>query len=324
MTPKSPWNPSGVVEPRWSLGVQGTEDYRLSTLDLLEAESIHILREVAAEFQRPVLLYSVGKDSSVVLRLTQKAFHPGGIPFPLLHVDTGMKFPDMYAFRDQVCREMGADLRVYIHTQALAQGANPWDLGTVKCCGLLKTQALLNAIREGGYDAAIGGSRRDEEKSRAKERVFSFRDAHGQWDPKAQRPEVWSLYNGRVNAGETVRVFPLSNWTERDVWRYIRRERIPVVPMYFAAPRQVLVRHGQLIPLGPHTRPAPAEQPELLLCRFRTLGCYPCTAAVRSTARTVDEILHELAATRDSERITRIIDHDQDASMEQKKREGYF
>jgi len=300
------------------------EKLHLSNLEMLEAESIHILREVAAEFARPVMLYSVGKDSSVMVRLAQKAFTPGNIPFPLLHVDTGFKFPEMYEFRDRFCREISADLRVYRHEEANAAGTNPWDLGTVKCCATLKTQALLNALREGGYDAAFGGARRDEEKSRAKERVYSFRDAHGQWDPKNQRPELWNLYNGRVDKGESIRVFPLSNWTELDVWLYIYREEIPVVPMYFAAPRRVVVRGGQLIPVYEGTRLRPGEEPETVVCRCRTLGCHPCTGVVRSTATTLPEIIEEMFTTRNSERITRVIDHDQDSSMEQKKREGYF
>ena len=300
------------------------ERYTLTHLRQLEAESIHILREVAAEFERPVLLYSVGKDSSAMVHLARKAFFPGKIPFPLLHVDTGMKFPQMYEFRDRFCREIGADLRVYRYEEAIAQGVNPWDLGTVKCCALLKTAGLLNALRAGGYDAAFGGARRDEERSRAKERVYSFRDANGQWDPKNQRPELWSLYNGRVNKGESIRVFPLSNWTELDVWLYVCTENIPVVPMYFAKEQPMIVRDGQLIPMGERTPLRPGEQPQNVMCRFRTLGCYPCTGAVRSTATTVPEIIAELMVTRHSERITRVIDHDMDASMEQKKREGYF
>ncbi|HOM58165.1 MAG TPA: sulfate adenylyltransferase subunit CysD [Candidatus Latescibacteria bacterium] len=300
------------------------EKLRLSNLQILEAESIHIIREVAAEFERPVMLYSVGKDSSVMVRLAQKAFHPGRIPFPLLHVDTSLKFPEMYEFRDSFCRRIGADLRVYRHEEALAQGVDPWKLGTVRCCGILKTQALLNALAEGGYDAAFGGSRRDEEKSRAKERVYSFRDSHGQWDPRNQRPELWNLYNGRIRRGESIRVFPLSNWTELDVWLYILAEDIPVVPMYFAREREVVVRDGRLIPVYETTRLRPGEKPEPVMCRFRTLGCHPCTGAVRSTAATVEEIVQEMMVTRHSERITRLIDHDQDSSMEQKKREGYF
>ena len=300
------------------------EKLQLSNLKTLEAEGIHIIREVAAEFERPVMLYSIGKDSSVMVRLAQKAFHPGKIPFPLLHVDTGMKFPEMYEFRDRFCPEIGADLRVYRFEEAIAQGADPWDWGTVKCCAALKTQALLNALNEGGYDAAFGGARRDEEKSRAKERVYSFRDALGQWDPKNQRPELWNLYNGRIKKGESIRVFPLSNWTELDIWCYIHVESIPVVPMYFATEREVVVREGRLIPVYERTKLLPGEKPEKLMCRFRTLGCYPCTGAVLSSAVTVPEIIEEMMVVRHSERITRLIDHDQDSSMEQKKREGYF
>jgi len=300
------------------------EKLHLSNLKMLEAESIHILREVVAEFERPVMLYSIGKDSSVMVRLAQKAFAPGKIPFPLLHVDTGMKFPEMYEFRDRFCAEIGADLRVYTFTEAVEQGADPWDWGTVKCCAALKTQALLNALREGGYDAAFGGARRDEEKSRAKERVFSFRDTHGQWDPKNQRPELWNLYNGRIMKGESIRAFPISNWTELDVWLYIHLEGIPVVPMYFAKEQPVVSRDERLIPVYERTRLLPGEEPKMQMCRFRTLGCYPCTGAVSSTASTVAEIVEEMMVVRNSERITRLIDHDQDSSMEQKKREGYF
>jgi sulfate adenylyltransferase subunit 2 len=300
------------------------ESYRLNNLSLLEAESIHILREVAASFEHPVMLYSVGKDSSVMVRLAQKAFHPGKIPFPLLHVDTTMKFKEMYAFRDRFTKEIGADLRVYKFQGALDKNANPWDLGTVQCCGFLKTQALLNALKEGGYDAAFGGARRDEEKSRAKERIFSFRDELGQWDPKNQRPELWGLYNTLVNKGESIRVFPLSNWTELDVWQYIHQEKIPVVPMYFAQEREMIVREGQLIPLDGPVPLQKGEKPQKVMCRFRTLGCYPCTGAVRSQAATVLEIIEEIMTVKNSERITRLIDHDQDSSMEQKKKEGYF
>ncbi|HQR51719.1 MAG TPA: sulfate adenylyltransferase subunit CysD [Burkholderiales bacterium] len=300
------------------------ERYSLSVLGTLEAESIHILREVAAECERPVMMYSVGKDSSAMVRLAQKAFHPGRIPFPLLHIDTSYKFPEMYEFRDRFCSEIGVDLRVHGNQEALAADANPWDLGTVKCCALLKTQGLLGGLREGEYDAVIGGARREEERSRAKERIYSFRDAHGQWDPKNQRPELWNLYNGKVSPGESIRVFPLSNWTELDVWRYIELESIPVVPLYFAQEREVVVRGSQLIPVGEKTRLQPGESPQRVMCRYRTLGCYPCTGAVRSTAQTVREIIDELQVARHSERITRIIDHDQDGSMEQKKREGYF
>jgi len=300
------------------------EQYQLSYLKLLEAESIQIIREVWAEFERPVMLYSVGKDSSVMLRLAQKAFHPGKVPFPLLHVDTGLKFPEMYEFRDDYCRRVGVNLVVYRHEEAIVQGANPFDLGTVRCCAQLKTQALLNALAEGEYDAAFGGARREEEKSRAKERIYSFRDRHGQWDPKNQRPELWNLYNGRIGPGESIRVFPLSNWSEFDIWHYIHAESIPVVPMYFAKRRRMVVRDGRLIPVGERTRLEKGEKPKMVMCRFRTLGCYPCTGAIRSTARTVPEVVREMATVRHSERVTRLIDHDQESSMELKKREGYF
>lgn len=300
------------------------ENYRISKLLLLEAESIHIIREVVAAFERPVMLYSVGKDSSVMVRLAQKAFYPGKILFPLLHVDTGMKFKEMYQFRDRFIKEIGADLRIYQLREAMDKEANPWDLGTIKCCALLKTQALLNALKEGEYDAAFGGSRRDEEKSRAKERIFSFRDEHGQWDPKNQRPELWDLYNTLAGKKESIRVFPLSNWTELDIWQYIHLEKIPVVPMYFAKEREVVMREGRLIPLDGPVPLKEGEKPQKVLCRFRTLGCYPCTGAVRSAATTVPEIIEEIMTVKNSERITRLIDHDQDSSMEQKKREGYF
>ncbi|MGI6494894.1 MAG: sulfate adenylyltransferase subunit CysD [Kiritimatiellia bacterium] len=299
-------------------------NYSMTNLQALEAESIHILREVAAEFERPVMLYSIGKDSSAMVHLARKAFHPAPIPFPLLHVDTGLKFPEMYEFRDSYCKSIGAELVVYRNEASIAAGADPWRLGTVKCCAQLKTQGLLDALRAGKHDAAFGGARRDEEKSRAKERVFSFRDAHGQWDPKNQRPELWNLYNTRVNPGESIRVFPLSNWTELDVWHYILAERIPVVPMYFAAEREVIERDGLLIPVIDRARVADPSKIQTVECRFRTLGCWPCTGAIRSSAKTVQDILQEMMVVRDSERITRIIDHDQDSSMEQKKREGYF
>ena len=298
--------------------------YNLTNLKKLEAESIEIIREVVAEFENPVMLYSIGKDSSVMLRLAQKAFYPAPIPFPLLHVDTTLKFPEMVKFRDEYCKQIGADLKVYSYPDIEENNINPWDLGTVKCCSLLKTKALLNALKEGGYDAAFGGARRDEEKSRAKERVFSFRDIHGQWNPKNQRPELWNIYNSKINPGETIRVFPISNWTELDIWQYIALENIPIVPLYYAKEYEVIKRNGQLIPIGPKTRLKKGETPEKIWCRFRTLGCYPCTGAVPSKADTIEKIIEEMMLTRKSERITRIIDHDQDGSMEQKKQEGYF
>ncbi|RPH71009.1 sulfate adenylyltransferase subunit CysD [bacterium] len=304
-------------------------DYTLSHLRQLEAESIHIMREVVAEFQRPVLLYSVGKDSSAMVRLAQKAFHPGSIPFPLLHVDTTYKFSEMYSFRDEFVKSIGARLEVYANREALDKGANPHTLGTQRCCGLLKTQALLNALREGEYDAAMGGARREEEKSRAKERIYSFRDRFGQWDPKSQRPELWNLYNARINKGESIRVFPLSNWTELDIWQYILEEKIPINPLYYAREREVVERGGQLflmdgpMALGPEGL-FEGEKPKRVMCRFRTLGCYPCTGAVPSTADTLEKIVEEIMTARNSERITRVIDHDAEGSMEEKKKEGYF
>jgi sulfate adenylyltransferase subunit 2 len=296
----------------------------LPHLRALEAESIHIFREVVAEFERPVLLYSIGKDSSVLVRLAQKAFWPGPIPFPLLHIDTTYKFREMTEFRDNFTREIGARLIVHTNTKAIEEGANPFRLGTQKCCALLKTQALLDALREGGFDAAFGGARREEEKSRAKERIYSFRDSHGQWDPKNQRPELWNLYNARIDKGETIRVFPLSNWTEVDVWQYIEQENIPVVPLYFAKPRPMIVRNGTLIPPEHNPPLAPGEQPETVVSRMRSLGCTYCTGAVRSESDTVPRIVDELIHVRRSERENRVIDHDQDGSMELKKREGYF
>jgi len=298
---------------------------QLGHLRLLEAESMHILREVAAEFQRPVMLYSIGKDSSVLLRLAQKAFHPAPIPFPLLHIDTTYKFREMIEFRDRYTREVGAKLIVYTNQEAIADGANPFRLGTSRCCGLLKTKALLDGLKQGGFDAAIGGARRDEEKSRAKERIFSFRDEKGQWDPKNQRPELWNLFNPRIHPGESLRVFPLSNWTEMDVWQYIHVEKIPIVPMYFAKEREMLVRGDTLIPLEqPFIPLLPGEKPQMVRCRMRSLGCSPCTGAIRSDADTIPKIIEELVSFRRSERENRVIDHDQEGSMEIKKREGYF
>lgn len=297
---------------------------RLSHLRLLEAESIHILREVASEFERPVMLYSIGKDSSVMLRLAQKAFYPGPIPFPLLHIDTGYKFAEMLSFRDGISREVGAKLLVWRNEPALAAGANPIVLDTKRCCSLLKTQALLDALRHYNFDAAFGGARRDEEKSRAKERIYSFRDSAGQWDPKNQRPELWNIYNARVHPGESIRVFPLSNWTEMDVWQYIHQEQIPIVDLYFAKERPMYVRGDALIPVEQSFVALPGEKPQMVKCRLRSLGCSPCTGAIRSEATTLPEIITELVSFRSSERANRAIDHDQEGSMEIKKREGYF
>jgi len=299
--------------------------YNITHLKQLEAESIHILREVAAEFQKPVMLYSIGKDSAVMVRLAQKAFYPGRLPFPLLHVDTTWKFRDMIRFRDHFVRENNFELIVHTNTEAIKEGINPFDYSSNKYTALMKTEALKAALNEHGFDAAFGGARRDEEKSRAKERVYSFRDRLHQWDPKNQRPELWNLYNGKVNKGESIRVFPLSNWTELDVWQYIHLESIPIVPLYFAAPRPVVNRDGTLIMVDDERmRLKPGEKPETQVVRFRTLGCYPLTGAVVSTATTLPEIIQEMLVARNSERQGRVIDHDEAGSMEQKKREGYF
>ncbi|AKQ67796.1 Sulfate adenylyltransferase subunit 2 [Myxococcus hansupus] len=298
---------------------------RMSHLSELEAESIHILRETVAEFANPVMLYSIGKDSQVLLHLARKAFHPAPLPFPLLHVDTTWKFRDMYAFRDAFVARHGLRLLVHQNQRALTDGINPFDHGSQKYTHAMKTQALLEALAQHGFDAAFGGARRDEEKSRAKERVFSFRDRHGQWDPRRQRPEVWNLFNGRVDAGESMRVFPLSNWTELDVWHYVLRERIPVVPLYFAAERPVIDRGGTLLMVDDERmRLRPGEKPELRRVRFRTLGCYPLSGAIESSATTVESVIHEMVNARQSERQGRLIDHDEEGSMELKKREGYF
>jgi sulfate adenylyltransferase subunit 2 len=296
----------------------------LTHLRMLEAESIHILREVVAEFQRPVMLYSIGKDSSVMVRLAQKAFYPGPIPFPLLHIDTGFKFREMIEFRDSFCAQLGVRLIVHTNKSATEAGANPFALGTQRCCGLLKTRALLDALAEGEFDAAIGGARRDEEKSRAKERVYSFRDPYGQWDPKNQRPELWNLFNSRLNSGESIRVFPLSNWTELDVWQYIYLESIPIVPLYFAQVREMVVRRSMLIPVELDIPLLPGERKEKVMCRMRSLGCSPCTGAISSNADTLPKIIGEMMLFRRSERENRVIDFDQEGSMEIKKREGYF
>ena len=297
----------------------------LSHLRQLEAESIHIIREVAAEFARPVLLYSIGKDSQALVHLARKAFHPAPLPFPLLHIDTTWKFRDMYAFRDRYTAQNGLRLIVHRNQQALDEGINPFDHTSQKYTFALKTQALLQALQAGGYDAALGGARRDEEKSRAKERIFSFRDRGGQWDPRNQRPELWNLYNARIDKGESVRAFPLSNWTELDVWHYVQMENIPVVPLYFAAARPVVERDGNLIVVDDHRfRLAPGEVPRARKVRFRTLGCYPLSGAIESEAETVSGIIEEMLASRRSERQGRLIDHDEEGSMETKKREGYF
>src|SRR5580692_10811300 len=296
----------------------------LSHLRALEAESIHILREVVAESARPVMLYSIGKDSSVMVRLAQKAFHPGKIPFPLLHIDTTYKFHEMITFRDNFVRDLGARLIVHTNRKAINDGASPFKLGTQKCCGFLKTRALLDALAEGGFDVAFGGARRDEEKSRAKERIFSVRDQFGQWDPKNQRPELWNLYNSRIDKGESIRVFPLSNWTELDVWHYIHLENIPIVPMYYAKLRPMVIRGEALIPLEHNFPLLPGEKPQMVMSRMRSLGCTYCTGAIRSEADTLPKIIEEMIRFRRSERENRVIDHDQEGSMELKKREGYF
>lgn len=300
------------------------EGLQLDHLKMLEAESIFILREAAAEFARPVMLYSIGKDSSVMLRLAQKAFYPGKLPFPLLHVDTSYKFPEMIRFRDWYTKEIGAELIVHSNTKALADGANPYSLGTKACCGLLKTRALLDALTAGSFDAAFGGARRDEEKSRAKERVYSFRDSLGQWDPRNQRPELWKLYNSRHHPGENIRIFPLSNWSELDIWLYIHLEKIPIVPLYYAAEREALVRGNSVLLPQTGVRLLPGEKTQPVKCRMRSLGCVPCTGAIRSEADTVPKIIDEIISFRRSERENRVIDHDEEGSMELKKREGYF
>lgn len=294
----------------------------LPYLQQLESESIYILREAAAQFEKLAMLYSLGKDSSVLLRLAQKAFYPGKIPFPLLHVDTGYKFPEMYEFRDKVVQKEGIQLIVYRNEEAISRRTHPKEVGISRCCEQLKTRALLDALKSYGFTAAIGGARRDEEPSRAKERIFSLRDSFGRWDPRQQRPELWNLYNGKVAPGDSMRIFPLSNWTELNIWQYILLEDIPLVPLYFAKPRPMIVRGQQLIPAASFT--TDGEASEEVMCRFRTLGCMPCTGAVRSYAATVPEILEELKGNRVSERATRLIDHDQEGSMELKKREGYF
>jgi sulfate adenylyltransferase subunit 2 len=300
-------------------------ELRLSHLRQLEAESIHILREVASEFDNPVMLYSIGKDSAVMTHLARKAFYPGKLPFPLLHIDTTWKFKEMIAFRDKFTKEHGLDLIVHSNQQGIAEKINPFDHGSNKYTQIMKTQALLQALATGGYDAAFGGARRDEEKSRAKERIYSFRDRYGQWDPKNQRPELWSLYNGKLTRGESIRAFPLSNWTELDIWLYIYLENIEIVPLYFAAERPVVERSGTLLMVDDDRLPLnPGEKPRMEMVRFRTLGCYPLTGALKSNATTLPDIIREMLLTKYSERQGRLIDFDEEGSMETKKREGYF
>lgn len=303
----------------------------MTHLKQLEQESIHIMREVVAEFKNPVMLYSVGKDSAVMVRLAQKAFHPGKFPFPLMHIDTGYKFPEMYEFRDAFVKDIGAKLIVEKNEEWIQKGAHPSTLGNDKCCQQLKTRGLLDSLAKHGYDAAFGGARRDEEKSRAKERFFSVRDEFGQWDPKNQRPELWNLYNGNIGDNESVRVFPLSNWTELDVWQYIKMEDIPIVPLYYAQKRRTIEINGIIIPCEFLKIVDPSEKMGFteddiseVLCRFRSLGCIPCTGAIKSEANCIDDIIQEVLDARRSERENRIIDLTSESSMEQKKREGYF
>ena len=303
-------------------------DYKLTHLKQLEAESIHIIREVAAEFDKPVMLYSIGKDSAVMLQLAMKAFAPGKPPFPLLHVDTTWKFKEMIKFRDELAKNLGLELLVYTNQEGVDAGVGPFTHGSQKHTDIMKTQALKQALDKYQFDAAFGGARRDEEKSRAKERIYSFRDKNHRWDPKNQRPELWNIYNGKVDKvdkGESIRVFPLSNWTELDIWQYIHLENIPIVPLYYAKERPVVNRDGVDIMVDDDRMPLePDEKPEMKMVRFRTLGCYPLTGAVESSATTLPEIIQEMLLTKTSERQGRVIDHDQAGSMEEKKREGYF
>ncbi len=302
-----------------------SNEYTMTHLKQLEAESIHIIREVATEFDKPVMLYSVGKDSAVMMHLAMKAFAPGKPPFPLMHVDTTWKFSEMIEFREQRIRDLGWDLIVHINKEGVAAGIGPFTHGSAKHTDIMKTQALKQGLDKYGFDAAFGGARRDEEKSRAKERVYSFRDKNHRWDPKNQRPELWNLYNGKVDKGESIRVFPLSNWTELDIWQYIHLESIPIVPLYFAAKRPVVEKDGVLIMVDDERMPiGPDEKIEEKMVRFRTLGCYPLTGAVESEATTLPEIIQEMLLTKTSERQGRVIDHDSAGSMEKKKQEGYF
>jgi len=302
-----------------------TDEIRLTHLQRLEAESIHIMREVVAEAENPVMLYSLGKDSSVMLHLAMRAFYPAKPPFPLLHVDTTWKFRDMYAFRDRIAKELGIDLLVHVNQDGVAMGISPFVHGSEIHTNIMKTEGLKQALEQHGFDVAFGGARRDEEKSRAKERIFSFRTAQHTWDPKSQRPELWRLFNTRKRKGESIRVFPLSNWTELDIWLYLYMRNIPIVPLYFSAPRPVVERHGTLIMVDDDRMPLePGEQAMLKKVRFRTLGCYPLTGAVESEADTLPAIIREMLMVTTSEREGRVIDHDAAASMEKKKREGYF
>ena len=299
--------------------------HQMTHLKQLEAESIQIIREVAAEFENPVMLYSIGKDSSVMLHLAMKAFYPGKPPFPLMHIDTDWKFREMIEFRDREADRLGLDLIVYKNPEGLEMGISPFEHGSAKHTDIMKTQALKKALDEHGFDAAFGGARRDEEKSRAKERVYSFRDAQHRWDPKNQRPELWNTYNARINKGESIRVFPLSNWTELDIWQYIYLEEIPIVPLYYSKKRPVVARDGTLIMVDDDRMPiGPEDEVEERSVRFRTLGCYPLTGAVESEAATLPEIIQEMLLTTTSERQGRVIDHDSAGSMEKKKQEGYF
>ena len=301
------------------------ENYSFTHLQQLEAESIYIIREVAAEFQNPVMLYSNGKDSSVMLRLAQKAFYPGKIPFPLMHVDTRWKFHEMIEFRDRMAKEIGFQLLVWTNPDGIAQNINPITHGSEVHTRVMKTEALKQALNHYGFDAAFGGARRDEEKSRAKERIYSFRNKFHQWDPKNQRPELWNIYNSKINQGESIRVFPLSNWTELDIWLYIKREQIPIVPLYFAKERPVVERSGNLILVDDDRLPLnPGEKPMMKRVRFRTLGCYPLTGAIESDADTLDKIVQEMLLVKNSERQGRVIDYDGASSMEEKKKDGYF
>jgi sulfate adenylyltransferase subunit 2 len=300
-------------------------EHKLTHLKQLEAESVHIIREVAAEFENPVMLYSIGKDSAVMLHLAMKAFYPGKPPFPLMHVDTTWKFREMIEFRDNHARKLGLDLIIHINEDGVKQGVGPFTHGSKKHTDIMKTEALKQGLDKYKFDAAFGGARRDEEKSRAKERVYSFRDRNHRWDPKNQRPELWNVFNGKINKGESIRVFPLSNWTELDVWQYIYLESIPIVPLYFAKERPVVERDGTLIMVDDERMPLdPGEKPEMKMVRFRTLGCYPLTGAVESSAATLPDIIQEMLLTKTSERQGRVIDHDQAGSMEEKKKEGYF